>query len=101
MCTVSMVGDHYMKIWPKRYPWVEPTPPRQNQTFVLDYVPRAEFDALRREVEDMKALLARAKDYDERNGEPDCEIDEKMAFLRKAAELVGIDLDDVLKPSAG
>ena len=38
------------------------------------------------------------KEYDERTGQPDCEVDEKMDLLRKVAKLVGIDLDDVLKP---
>lgn len=32
----------------------------------------------------------------ERNHEPECEVDEKMDLLRKVAKLVGIDLDDVL-----
>jgi len=59
-------------------------------------VSREEFDRLKRDVEEMKALLKRAKEYDERNGEPDCEIDEKMATLRKVAELVGVNLDDVI-----
>ena len=42
-------------------------------------------------------LLKRAKKYDEDNGEPDCEIDEKMDVLRKVAKLVGVDLDEVLR----
>ena len=33
----------------------------------------------------MVALLKRAKKYDEENGEPNCEMDEKMALLRKVA----------------
>jgi hypothetical protein len=48
----------------------------------------------------MKALLKRAKEYDERNGEPECEMDEKMAVLRKLAEMVGVNLDDVLGPKS-
>lgn len=46
----------------------------------------------------MKELLRRAKKYDEDNGEPDCEIDEKMAFLRAIAARVGVSLDDVIGP---
>ena len=37
-----------------------------------------------------------AKEYDERNNEPDCEVDEKMDLLRRVAKLVGVDLDDVI-----
>ncbi len=44
----------------------------------------------------MKELLKRAKDYDIRNNEPDCEIEEKMEFLKKVAALVGINLDEIL-----
>lgn len=110
MCTVSMVGDHYRDIWKQR-DWYQPhfpmTPaipmPGPNQTIVVQppSISRAEFDELKREVTEMKALLKRAKEYDERNGEPNCEMDEKMAILRKVAELVGVKLDDVLgKPGA-
>ena len=59
-------------------------------------ISREEFDALKKEVADMKELLKRAKAYDERNGEPNCEIDEKMDLLRRVAKLVGVSLDDVL-----
>jgi hypothetical protein len=44
----------------------------------------------------MKALLRRAKEYDVANNEPDCEIEEKMALLKRIAELVGVDLSDVI-----
>lgn len=38
----------------------------------------------------------KAKAYDEANGEPECEIESKVALLRAVAEAVGVDLDDVL-----
>lgn len=93
MCVVSMVGDHYDTWLPKKYPatfpsW--PVLPTQQE------VSRQEFDALRRDVEEMKALLRRAKEYDVANNEPDCEIEEKMALLKRIAELVGVDLSDVI-----
>lgn len=44
----------------------------------------------------MKALLKRAKEYDERTGQADCEHDDKMDILRRVGKLVGIDLDDVI-----
>jgi len=63
-------------------------------------ISRAEFEELKRQVLEMKELLKRAKEYDERNGEPECEIDEKMQILRKVAQLVGVDLDDVIGKGA-
>jgi hypothetical protein len=89
MCTVSMIGDHFNDKWKQ--------PPYQQIFTNIPGVSRAEFEALKREVEEMKALLKRAKEYDEKNNEPNCEIEEKMAMLRKFADAVGIDLDDVIK----
>lgn len=93
MCTVSMIGDHYADKW-RQYP------PQPSTVWPHVFVPapvisREEFDALRRDVEDMKALLIRAKRYDDGHGEPDCEMDEKLAVLRRVADLVGVDLSDV------
>lgn len=89
MCTVSMIGDHFSEKWKQ--------PPYQQFITNIPEVSRAEFEALKKEVEEMKALLKRAKEYDEKNNEPNCEIEEKMAMLRKFAEAVGISLDDVIK----
>lgn len=98
MCVVSMVGDHYRDVWtdPNRNGW-HTGPSVPNMPIILPSpISREEFDALKKEVLEMKALLKRAKEYDERNNEPECEVDEKMDLLRKVAKLVGIDLDDVI-----
>lgn len=94
MCSVSMVGDHFRDQFNQR-DWFKDFAKYQ----ALPAISRQEFDELKREVEGMKALLKRAKEYDERNGEPECEIDEKMDLLRKVAKLVGVELNDVLKPA--
>jgi hypothetical protein len=98
MCVVSMIGDHYREKftqpqqWPGIQPYLQP-----NQTFVLPPpITREEFDSLKKEVAEMQVLLRRAKLYDEQNGEPGCEMEEKMARLRRLAELVGVDLDSAL-----
>lgn len=98
MCTVSMVGDHYNELWPKKYPEVFPSSPAVSSATwpYLNGISREEFDALKRDVEEMKLLLKRAVKYDEDNNEPHCEIEEKMDLLRKIAAAVGIDLDDVI-----
>lgn len=96
MCVVSMVGDHYSDIF-KPQPWFEPIKqwPSPNDAKLLEYVTRAEFEALKRQVEEMKALLLRAKEYDERNNEPHCEMEDKVALLKRVAEAVGVSLEDV------
>lgn len=88
MCVVSMIGDHYQDKWREI---------NYDFSSYIQNVSRAEFEALKKEVENLKELLKRAKEYDEKNNEPNCEIEEKMEFLRKVAQLVGIDLDEVFK----
>ena len=102
MCVVSMIGDYYRDALPKRYPWVkdywptQPAPmPNDTTTVNVIGVSQKDFDALKKEVEEIKALLQKAKEYDARTGQPGCEIDDKVAFLRKIGELVGGDLDEV------
>lgn len=95
MCTVSMVGDHYQDVFKRDHPWVSPginTGPIFNPSTVSV----EEFEALKKEVENMRALLIRAKIYDEENDEPHCEVEEKVELLRRVAELVGVNLKDVL-----
>lgn len=89
MCVVSMVGDFAQERWPKVYPNI--FRPMTGEDF-KDPVSREEFDALRREVQMIKELLEKAKEYDERTNQPNCELDEKIALLKKVADLVGIDI---------
>jgi len=107
MCVVSMIGDHYNdkwkdnKIWPNS-PWPDQAQPyaplapnRIGQARELDYT--GDIKQLRKEVEEMKELLKRAIEYDKRTGQPHCEQEDKIAFLRKVAESVGVSLEDVFK----
>lgn len=101
MCVVSMVGDHYNKWIPEKYPDVFPTWPHiDGKTRVAEYATKEEFEALKRTVEEMRELLKRAIKYDEDNHEPHCEVEEKMELLRRVAEAVGISLDDVIGKAA-
>jgi hypothetical protein len=92
-----MVGDDWSKRLPGTYPWIAPasvpTTPLPNN--ILQLVPRYEFDALKREVEQMKKELEAAKAQDVADGNPDCEMEEKVELLKKIAELVGVDLSTV------
>jgi len=93
-----MVGDHYNEWYPNTFPNVFPKWPIDEGTRITEFVTKQEFEALKRTVEEMRELLARAIKYDEDNHEPHCEVEEKMALLRRVAEAVGISLDDVIGP---
>ena len=93
MCVVSMVGEHYTdkykRTWPDFSQW-------QGHTWTIGpEVSKKEFDELKKDVLEMKELLKKAKEYDKKNGEPDCEIDDKVALLKKIAKMVGVSLEDI------
>ena len=121
MCVYSMVGDHardYLPVKHPTFPWTSPNwppvpgdrvypiypsqpsvPSVPNTPITVPVVPaitREEFDRLREDVIQIKDLLKRAIKYDEEYTEPHCEVDEKVAFIKKLAEYVGVDLTDVL-----
>ncbi len=91
MCVVSFVGEHYEDKF-KNNPQIDLT-----NFFISPQVSREEFEALKKEVMEMKELLKKAKTYDERNNEPDCEIEDKIKVLKAVAKMVGVDLNDVFK----
>lgn len=59
------------------------------------YPSREEFEALKKEVEELKKLLIKAKKQDEEEGNPNCEMEEKIDILRRLADVVGVDLEEV------
>lgn len=100
MCVVSNVGDYYGRTIPNRYPdWF---PPQQTYP-ILPVTPpsvsQEEFDALKKEVEKMKKLIKKAKAIDEATEQPNCEKADKVAMLKRLAELVGVDLGEVFGPA--
>lgn len=102
MCTVSMVGDHFNEKWKEPYyddvfNKLKLQQPLNGNVPTHVGITREEFNALKKEVEDMKALLIRAKEYDEKNNEPHCEMETKVAKLKEIAQLMGIDLTEIFK----
>lgn len=100
MCVVSAMGDHYQGQFDpfKKYiadpapfgkPLIQPLPDFKQQ------VTREEFNELKRQVEEMKKILKVAAEYDARNNEPHCEIEDKVKLLKEIAKLVNVDLSDV------
>ena len=96
MCVVSMIGDHYREKWEPQFPQ---NPVQPYQVFPYNPPSRYEFDELKKEVLEMKELLKRAKKYDEETGQKDCEMEDKVALLKKVAEMVGVSLDDIFPTS--
>lgn len=95
MCASSYIGDYARDFVPNRYSFI-PSAPGVHWP-PLDTVPRAEFEKLRLEVEELKKLLAAAQQFDVKTGQHECEQAEKIAFLKKLAEFVGVDLTEVLR----
>jgi hypothetical protein len=104
MCMVSSVGDNWRDNFPSRWPTIMPSrspefPPFASPipTNIQSVVSKEEFLALKREVEELRALLVAAKKFDEATNQHDCEQDEKVAFIKKLAEFVGVDMGAVFK----
>lgn len=103
MCVVSMVGQTYSDDYWRRQiqPNLQPSLPGTSELYsvTIKGLPptREEFDALKREVEFMKKMLEAAAKYDVENNEPHCEMEDKVAILKKIAEAMGVDLGEVFK----
>ena len=98
MCVVSMVMDHYREEWGPRVPqWPQGAgtgifPP---PNITIGQVQPAVTDA---EIVEFRKLLDRAREYDKRHNEPDCELDEKRLALKKIAKELGVDISFVDTP---
>jgi len=95
MCVVSNVGDYWRDSLPQKpyYPAIQPFINIPNNP--VPEISRKEFDALKKDVKELKKLLIAAKKYDEAVGEPNCELEKKIAIIKKLAGLVGISVDQV------
>lgn len=86
MCVYSMIMDHYYDKWewPKPQPEIKPTLPKYYPP-----IPTQE------EIDEFKKLLERAREYDKKHSEPECELKEKKQKLLDLAKELGI--EDKLK----
>ncbi len=114
MCVYSMIMDHYGDEWERRkyvpiYP-VYPNPfipyPRNpllpeplpnyptyippNVTITTNTTPTPQITP--QEIEEFHRLLERAREYDKRNNEPDCELQQKKDKLIRLAKELGVDI---------
>jgi hypothetical protein len=85
MCVMSMIFDHYHDKWgqPPYTPWTAPTP----------YQPFRESPVSDEEIKEFRKLLERAREYDRKNNQPDCELEEKRQKLKKLSEELGVKID--------
>ena len=100
MCAVSAVIDNWKNTFQlPTTPTIPISFPPQPSPFKLhddmQYVSKKEFDKLKREFEALKTLLLAAKKYDEETNQPDCEMAEKVALVRKVADQLGVNVDEV------
>lgn len=103
MCVVSNIGDGFQNEFPKK--WPDYFPPSTGTGFIhINPVTREEFDklksdlaAMRKEVEDLKLALIEAKNQDAADGNPDCEMESKIKFLKQVSEALGVDLSQVFQ----
>lgn len=106
MCAVSAIGDNWKLTFPDRYPNLPPASPSiPGYPYTpfpnINHVSRQEFDQLKAEMAELKKLLLAAKEYDAKTGQPDCETDEKIALIKKIAEMVGVNMDEVFGTRQG
>ena len=97
MCMVSNVGDGWANKFPDQWPQFKPP---YVHPYIQVGVSQADFDALRKEVEELKKLLEAAKKFDQATGQPDCQMEAKVKLIKDIAKLVGVDLAGVLDATA-
>lgn len=104
MCAVSAITDHFGKKWEEyTVPYSPPTigvpfpAPQPKIHSVLNDRPitKAEFDALKKEVETLKETLKVLQEYDKRTNQPHCEKEENVKFIKRLAEALGVDLSEL------
>ena len=104
MCVVSMIYDHYHDEWDRRlrpyrdYPTWPPQPAprpandeerdRQLQK-LLSPKPPAITPA---EIDEFRRLLDRAREYDQKHHEPDCELEPKKQALKNLARELDVEI---------
>lgn len=94
MCVVSMVIDHYWHKWqPYVYP-AQPNPPVDlPQIWPYVPIPPSPPAITPEEINELRQLLDRARQYDKEHNQPDCELEEKKERLRRLAEELGVKID--------
>lgn len=73
MCVYSMIADHYIDKWTPIAPPIRPI--------------------TQEEIDEFKKLLDRAREYDRKNKQPDCELEDKKKKIKELADQLGVEID--------
>lgn len=95
---VSNVMDSYTPWWDdKNNPNNPNTPPftPEKVTDWINSVPRMEFEALKKEVKELRKVIEAAAEFDKKTNQPNCHNDEKLALLKALADALGVDLSNI------
>jgi hypothetical protein len=94
---MSNIGDEWQDRWqrPNYIPSTTGTASEPVVNWKFSNISREEFEALKKDVEELKRLLINAKELDEITGQPDCEMEEKVELIKRIAKEVGVDLEEV------
>ena len=104
MCVVSMVMDHYREKWiplvpsdpwTQPYTWpIQPEPNKPIDVGELAKLLKPQTPAITpEEIAEFRRLLERAREYDKRHNEPDCELDSKKQTLLDLAKQLGVEIN--------
>lgn len=106
MCVVSMIMDYYGDEWGRRIHrpvWPVVPPPGPGLPYDpyphMPPVPSGPPPVSPAEIEEFRRLLERAREYDKRHNEPDCELEEKRQKVRELAKQLGIDVSFIEQPA--
>ncbi|MDE2097700.1 MAG: hypothetical protein KGL39_10665 [Patescibacteria group bacterium] len=94
-----MIMDHYHDKWreyipqrpaiPWEWPPTSPGPHAPKHPVVVPAPPQITPE----EIAEFKKLLERAREYDRRNNEPDCEMEEKRRRVRDLAKELWVEIE--------
>lgn len=85
MCTVSMIMQHYDDKWSK---YIEDAAKIYEPTVTISYP-----TITPEEIAEFRELLERARQYDIRHNQPNCELESKKKKVRDLADMLGVKVD--------
>jgi P2-related tail formation protein len=85
MCVMSLVVDHYYDKW-QQQPTVPPLTYPSVITINQPQIPQADID-------EFYKLLEKAREYDRKHNQPDCELQSKKDRLTALAKELGVEIN--------
>ena len=97
MCVYSAILDHGIDKWTKPFfeqqPNIWPADPKTPAPPNPYLSPTPAKTPTPEEIQDFIRLLEAAKQYDQKHGEPECELEEKKETLRRLAKQLGVEIE--------